>query len=150
VFGVETYDVELPPTLAYVIHKARSSSKTVLDAALELREERECAALRARLKKVYEVQSQDSRATELREWANELRELKRRLQSYLGYERERVSVSAKLVSYQLTVPRCLIKPFYPFKPHLAFIRDVIVELASVGSLGAHLDRLWQMKLDMRK
>jgi hypothetical protein len=145
-FGVATYDLDLLPSLAYVIHRARFNSGSVLDAALELRESRDCAALRTRLKKVYEAATEDDEARELREWANELRDLKRRLQSHLGYERERISASAKIVSYQMTVPRCLTRPLYPFRPHLAFIRDVIVELASVGSLGAHIDRLWQMKL----
>ena len=75
----------------------------------------------------------------------ELADLRVRLQVYLGYDREKVSLSAKIVSYPLTVPRCMTRPFYPSKPHLAFIRDVILELASVGAMGRLNDLLWNVR-----
>ena len=145
VFGVQTFDIEIPPFLAYVLSKLGDldcKGKDLLEVILKLREQRDVAALRGLLNYIYCECSEDDKPKAIREFARELRGLKERMQIHLGYEREKVGVSAKLVSYNLTVPRFLTKPLYPHKPHLAFIRDVIVELASVGTMGRLVDQLW--------
>lgn len=149
VFGVETFDLTIPPFLGVTIKNAEQYSDAtghrVLEAAFELRTEAGPTALRKRLAELWTDTEEDGDTARLREFTRELSELRRRMQVYLGYDRERVSLSAKLMSYPVTVPRCMTKPFYPGKPHLAFIRDVILELASVGSMSRLLDSLWRLK-----
>lgn len=142
IFGVETFDAEMPPFLAVVLKHAGDRSNDVLEEMFKLRDDNKAASLRKRLSNIYLECSEDKRAKAIREFAAELRELRRYLQSYLGYHRERIPLNVKLVSYDLTVPRFMLKPYYPFKPHLAFIRDVILELQSVSSLSRQLDYLW--------
>lgn len=147
IFGVETFDIEMPPFLACVLKKVNQYSKPqeVLDAAMELREDKGCSALRNKLRTIYEEGDADKRNTLIREFSYELREFRIKMQAYLGYDREKVSLSAKVVSYGVTVPRCVIKPYYPFKPHLSFMRDVILELASVSTMGRLMDNLWAIR-----
>lgn len=140
VFGVETYDIDMPPFLALTL-KNTGHGKDVIEAAFEIREKREVAALRKKLTFIYD-KCFDDQAKCIREFASELRDLKSYLQMYLGYDREKVGVSIKLLSYDMTVPRFMTKPLYPHKPHLAFIRDVIVELASASTMGRMIDKLW--------
>lgn len=146
IFGVQTFDIEIPPFLAYVLSKLdryKYEGSNFLEVALELRDKPEITALRELLYHIYEECGEDDRPKAIREFARELRDLKERMQVHLGYERERVGISIKLISYNLTVPRFMTKPLYPHKPHLSFIRDIIVELASVGSMGRLIDQLWR-------
>ena len=134
--------------MAYVLSKLDSfeyDGKNFLEIVLELREKPDVTALRNLLNYIYYECSENDKPQAIRDFARELRGLKERMQVHLGYERERVGVSVKLVSYELTVPRFMTKPLYPHKPHLAFIRDIIVELASVGSMGCLIDQLWRRK-----
>ena len=140
IFGVQTFDIDIPPFLAYVLSK--SNGRSIINTAIEFRNGREATSLRKFLQYIYYECNEDDRPKAIRQFAVELRDLKERLQLYLGYSRERVGISAKLVSYNFTVPRFMTKPLYPHKPHLAFIRDVICELASVGSMGRLIDLLW--------
>ena len=140
IFGVQTYDIDIPPFLAYVLSK--SDGRSIINTAIELRNGKEATNLRKLLQYIYYECNESDQPKAIREFAAELRELKERLQVYLGYSRERIGISAKLLSYNFTVPRFMTKPLYPHKPHLAFIRDVICELASVGSMGRLIDLLW--------
>jgi hypothetical protein len=150
IFGVATFDAELPPFLAIVLERLGKRPErepaAVLAIALELREERGCEALRKRLAELWSTpRSVRDEAAAIREFSRDLRDLRQRLQVYLGYERERVTLSAKVLSYQMTVPRCMTKPLYPSKPHLAFLRDVVLELAGVSTMGRLLDTLWSIR-----
>lgn len=134
--------------MAYVLSELdrfEYRGKNLLEIALELRERPDVTALRNLLNHIYYGCSEDDKPQAIRDFARELRDLKERMQIHLGYERERVGVSVKLISYNLTVPRFMTKPLYPHKPHLAFIRDIIVELASIGSMGRLIDQLWRSK-----
>ena len=142
VFGVSTFDVDIPPFFGWVLAQSDTRhGQDIVDRALKLRDDNGVQALRTKLREVYVESSEQELRKRVRDFAAELRDLKDRIQKFLGYDRERVSLKAKLVSYNFTVPRCLTKPLYPHKPHLAWIRDVILELASIGTLGRHLDRL---------
>ena len=146
VFRVATFDIDMPPILGYVLHKLDGQPldlKAPLDIAMELRKSREASSLRQKLSHIFCVADQNEQGPKIREFAAELRDLKGRMQTYLGYQRERVGVSAKLLAYELTVPRFMTKPLYPHKPHIAFVRDIILELASAGSLGRSIDLLWR-------
>jgi hypothetical protein len=147
VFGIETYDIDIPPFLACVLKKINRSSapQEIMDRAFELREDPGCASLRRKLIEIHGESDMSRKNALIREFAYELRDFKHRMQVYLGYERERVSLSAKIVSYGVTVPRCVVKPLYPHKPHLAFMRDVILELASVSTMGRLMDQLWNIE-----
>ncbi|MBI4964523.1 MAG: hypothetical protein HY913_14690 [Desulfomonile tiedjei] len=147
VFGIQTFDVEMPPFLSYVLRQYEHSmfgggGENIINMALELRESEGPKRLRELLKYIYVDCKDIDRPSALRAFAAELRGLKERLQVYLGYQRERINLSAKVVSYNFSVPRFMTKPFYPYKPHLAFIRDVILELASVEAMGRLTDFLW--------
>ena len=137
--GVQTYDVDIPP-LVYVLSK--SDGRSIINSAIELRNGKEATNLRKLLQYIYYECNEGDQPKAIREFGAELRELKERLQVYLGYSRERIGISAKLLSYNFTVPRFMTKPLYPHKPHFAFNRDVICELASVGSMGRLIDLLW--------
>ncbi len=141
IFGVETFDIEMPPFLAYVLKKS-TNKNVVIENAFKLRESRAVKELREKLYYVYYKCDPNKKAEELRKFAVELRELKKYLQKYLGYDREKIGVNLKIMSYDMTVPRFMTRPLYPFKPHLAFIRDVILELASASTMGRLIDRLW--------
>lgn len=141
IFGVQTFDLEMPPFLAYVL-KNSGDRNDVLKTAFKLREDRGVSALRKKLNYIYYECNEEQQAKELRKFIVELRELKKYMQSYLGYDREKVGIDLKIMSYDMTVPRFMTKPLYPFKPHLAFIRDVILELASASTMGRLLDKLW--------
>jgi hypothetical protein len=145
-FGVSTYDVDIPPFLGFVLkgEPYSFSPRNLLERAIELRERAECIALRKKIHSVYSIENETDRDSAIRDLIKDFSELKQRLQVYLGYDYEKVGLKAKIVSYNFTVPRCLTKPFYPFKPHIAFIRDVILELTNVGSLGRLYDNLWQL------
>jgi hypothetical protein len=140
IFGVETYDIDMPPFLALAL-KNTGKRKDVIEAAFDIRNRSEVDALRKKLSFIYD-RCNDDQAKYIKEFASELRDLKNYLQMYLGYDREKVGVSVKLLSYDFTVPRFMTKPLYPHKPHLAFIRDVIVELASASTMGRMIDKLW--------
>lgn len=140
IFGVQTFDIDIPPFLAYVLSK--SNGRSIIKTAVELRNDKEATNLRNLLHYIYYECDEADRPMAIREFASELRDLKERLQIFLGYSRERVGISAKFVSYNFTVPRFMTKPLYPHKPHLALIRDVICELASVGAMGRLIDLLW--------
>ena len=143
IFGVETFDIDLPPFLSYAIKRCGSSdAQNVIEQAFELREDKHFRFLRERLKYAYEGCHEEQRHIELRKLAYEFRILKQQMQVYLGYDREKISLSAKVVSYGVTVPRFMTKPFYPGRPHLALIRDIILELSSVSTLGRQIDYLW--------
>lgn len=144
IFAIETYDVDMPPFLAYVLAKS-SSPNDLFDEVFKLRESRNVTALRNKLKFIYEECPEDEQAKYIREFARELRELKRHMQINLGYEREKVGINVKMLSYDMTVPRFMTKPLYPHKPHLAFIRDIMLELASAGTMGRLVDKLWNQK-----
>lgn len=140
VFGVQTFDLEMPPFLGYVL-KMANSKNDVIETALQHREDKGVVALRKKLNYIYYECSEESQAKELRNFAEELRYLKKHMQSYLGYDREKVGIDLKIMSYDVTVPRFMTKPYYPHKPHLAFVRDVILELASASTMGRLLDKL---------
>ncbi|NLE04381.1 MAG: hypothetical protein GX638_06210, partial [Crenarchaeota archaeon] len=144
IFGVSTYDIDMPPFLAYAIERTEYH-QNVIESAFKIREEAGVCELRKKLNNIYVNCDQDNMGKELRDFASELRDLKKHLQIYLGYEREKVGVTVKMISYDLTVPRFTTKPFYPHKPHLAFIRDVILELASASTMGRLLDKLYARK-----
>ncbi|SDZ03401.1 hypothetical protein [Tindallia californiensis] len=141
VFGVQTYDVDMPPFLAFVLNRA-SGSKDIMDAIFKLREAKEVVALRNKLRFIHQECLDDNQAKHIREFAIEMRDLKSYMQRYLGYDREKVGVSVKMLSYDMTVPRFMTKPLYPHKPHLAIIRDVVLELASASTMGRMVDKLW--------
>jgi hypothetical protein len=147
IFGVETFDIEMPPFLAYVLKgiDRDSTPQSIVENAFKLREERGCRALRGKLVEIHAEDDAVKKNELVREFTYELREFKHRMQVYLGYERERVNLSAKFVSYGMTVPRCVVKPLYPHKPHLAFMRDVILELAGVSTMGRLMDQLWSIR-----
>jgi hypothetical protein len=146
VFGIQTFDIDVPPFLAYVLKSVdkRSAPQQIIDNAFELRESRDCSALRLKLVALYKEADIERKTHLIREFTGELRDLRHRMQMYLGYEREKVSLSAKVISYGVTVPRCVLKPLYPHKPHLAFMRDVILELAGVSTMGRLMDQLWSV------
>jgi hypothetical protein len=150
-FGIQTYDIDMPPFLAYILKKINRSSapQEIIDKTFELREDRGCTSLRRKLIEIHAEPDMSKKHVLIREFAYELRDFKHRMQVYLGYERERVSLSAKIISYGMTVPRCIVKPLYPHKPHLAFMRDVILELASVSTMGRLMDQLWNIEGRMK-
>ena len=145
IFGVETFDIDMPPFFAYVLQASSDGQKSILETAFRLRDEPNIMQLRSELNKIYKNNNEEGNLQELRNFAAELRMLKDYMQRYLGYERERVAISAKLISYNLTVPRFMLKPLYPTKPHLAIIRDVILELSSVSSMGRKIDYIWSRR-----
>ena len=143
IFGVQTYDVDLPPFLSFVIKNAREAYQgDILNEAFKLRDTSAANSLRKKLSEIHKEINEDEKNTKLRNFIVELRNLRKGLQKYLGYDRERVPITVKVVEYKQTVPRCMIKPLYPHKPHLVFIRDVILELSNSASLGRLLDYLW--------
>jgi hypothetical protein len=143
IFGVETFDVDMPPFLSLVIKSARDACcDDLLRVAFRIRDRSDASALRHKLSQIYKESSEMEKRQTLRGFIAELRDLKHGLQRYLGYDRERVPITLKAVTYDLTVPRCMTKPLYPHKPHLAFIRDVILELSNAASLGRQIDYLW--------
>lgn len=146
-FGVQTFDTQIPPFLGVILNRLDEYShpKDILRLTLELRNQPESIRLRTLLCNIWSTPEGPQKVELIRELIHELADLRRRLQVYLGYDREKISLSAKIVSYSLTVPRCMIKPLYPHKPHLAFIRDVVLELASVGTMGRLVDILWNVK-----
>jgi hypothetical protein len=146
-FGISTHDVDVPPFLGYVVNSISSPEQIpkVLENALKLRDDPGCRGLRDRLYDVYIEEDMGIRDEKLRRLLQEFTDVKQRMQSYLGYRREKVSLKAKFVSYAMTVPRCLLKPLYPFRPHMALIRDVIQELASISTFGKVYDILWNAK-----
>lgn len=146
IFGIQTFDIDIPPFLACILKPIdrHVTPQQILDNAFNLREKPDCIALRTKLIEIHGEVETSKKINLIREFARELRDLKLRMQVYLGYEREKVSLSAKIVSYGVTVPRCVVKPLYPHKPHLAFMRDVILELASVSTMGRLMDQLWNV------
>lgn len=141
IFGVATYDIEMPPFLAFVLSKS-SGSEDIVDNIFKLREMKEIVLLREYLKVIHQESTDDKEVIYLRQFAAELRELKGYMQKYLGYDREKVGISAKMISYDITVPRFMTKPLYPHKPHLAIVRDIILELSSASTMGGMIDKLW--------
>lgn len=141
VFGIRTFDLSMPPFLAYVL-KNTGDINNFIEELFKLREDKGVTALRKRLNYIYYVCDKNKQAIELRKFSEELRYLKKYLQKYLGYDREKVGIDLKIISYDVTVPRFMTKPFYPFRPQLAFIRDVILELASASTMGRLIDKLW--------
>lgn len=143
VFGISTFDIEMPPFLGRLLAEIYPGMKNteLLKKLFSLRADKEATALRNKLSHAWHS-AKDDDPSPLRELGHEFRELRTSLQKHLGYDREHIKISAKLVSYQLTVPRCMTKPYYPFKPHLAFVRDTILELAAVGSMGRLYDLLY--------
>lgn len=147
VFGVETFDIDMPPFLSYTLQCLTDnpfhSKVNVIEHALKLRDRKEFTSLRSKLKETYADNDAGSKRMAIREFGTELRDLKHEMQIYLGYDREKVGISVKMLSYDFTVPRFFTKPLYPHKPHLACIRDVILELANVSAMGRQLDLLWR-------
>jgi len=141
IFGVATYDIDLPPVFSLTLQRSAGWGEAVLESAFKLRESAEATALRQKLNEIYSMSDEGQFNVKMREFGAELREVKKDMQTYLGYDRERIAIKAKAISYNFTVPRFMTKPFYPFKPHLAFVRDVIVELAAVSTLGRQIDLL---------